>query len=78
MKKQNNNNDAMEKEGSNTSQNNQKNNLNQNQHHQNPIIKLDPKAIELLQKNFEKKFQQIHVNIIMKFFIFLQDIYREN
>ena len=55
MKKQNNNNDAMEKEGSNTSQNNQKNNLNQNQHHQNPIIKLDPKALELLQKNFERK-----------------------
>ena len=55
MKKQNNNNDAMEIEGSNTSQNNQKNNLNQNQHHQNPIIKLDPKALELLQKNFERK-----------------------
>ena len=55
MKKQNNNNDAMDIEGSNTSQNNQKNNLNQNQHHQNPIIKLDPKALELLQKNFERK-----------------------
>ena len=55
MKKQNNNNDAMEIEGSNTSQNSQNNNLNQNQHHQNPIIKLDPKALELLQKNFERK-----------------------
>jgi mitogen-activated protein kinase 1/3 len=55
MKKQNNNNDAMDIEGSNTSQNSQNNNLNQNQHHQNPIIKLDPKALELLQKNFERK-----------------------
>jgi hypothetical protein len=57
MEKKKNKDDQMEVEEQNN-KNNQKGNTNNqnNQIRQKPIIKLDPKALEILQKNFEKKF----------------------
>ena len=56
MEKKKNKDDQMEVEEQNN-KNNQKGNTNNqnNQIRQKPIIKLDPKALEILQKNFEKK-----------------------
>ena len=48
--------DAMDIEESQITQNQQNNNQNKNQQsHQNPIVRLDPKALAILHKNFEKK-----------------------
>ena len=48
--------DAMDIEESQITQNQQNNNQNKNQQsHQNPIVRLDPKALEVLHNNFEKK-----------------------
>ena len=44
----------VEEQNNKNNQNNNTNNQN-NQIRQKPIIKLDPKALEILQKNFEKK-----------------------
>ena len=48
--------DAMDIEESQITQNQQNNNQNKNQQsHQNSFVKLDPKALEVLHNNFEKK-----------------------